>query len=211
MKAFYTLAALACAALWPLPASGQPAEPQGADAADQGAAADAAAHDELRELRAGLVDAIVKKDYERQLTYAHDDAVVTWQNGQVVKGREGLLKFLEEGESDVFKGYTQPPTPADLSILYGGDTAISYGTSIAHYAIAGQEFDLTNHWSATLVKEGDQWKLASYHVSANLLDNPLLNAATKALYWAGGIGLVVGIVLGMILMALIRRRGKQAA
>jgi ketosteroid isomerase-like protein len=203
--------ALTFAALLPLSANGQPAEPQGAVAVEQGAAADEAVHDELRALRADLVDAIVKKDYERQLTYAHEDVVVTWQNGQVVKGRDGLLKFLEEGESDVFKGYTQPPTPADLSILYGGDTAISYGTSVAHYAIAGQEFDLTNHWSATLVKEGDQWKLANYHVSANMLDNPLLNAATKALYWAGGIGLVVGLVLGMILLALLRRRGKQAA
>jgi ketosteroid isomerase-like protein len=203
--------ALNFAALLPLSVNGQPAEPQGADAAEQGAAADEAVHEELRALRADLVDAIVKKDYERQLTYAHEDVVVTWQNGQVVKGREGLLKFLEEGESDVFKGYTQPPTPADLSILYGGDTAISYGTSVAHYAIAGQEFDLTNHWSATLVKQGDQWKLANYHVSANMLDNPVLNAATKALYWAGGIGLVVGLVLGMILLALLRRRGKQAA
>jgi ketosteroid isomerase-like protein len=191
--------------LLPLLANGQPAEPPDAQAANE------AAHEALRTLRAGLVDAIVKRDYEQQLTYAQDDVVVTWQNGQVVRGRDGLLAFLKEGESDVFRGYTQPPTPTDLSILYGGDTAISYGTSVAHYAIAGQEFDLTNHWSATLVKEGDQWKLANYHVSANMLDNPLLNAATKALYWAGGIGAAVGVVLGMIVMALVRKRRKQAA
>jgi ketosteroid isomerase-like protein len=152
---------------------------------------------------------VIKRDYERQLTYAHDDLVVTWQHGQVVRGREGLLKFLKEGESDVFQGYKQPPTPTDLSILHGGDTAISYGTSIAQYKIASAEFELTNHWSATLVKDGEDWKLASYHVSANLLDNPLLNAAKKGLYWAGGLGLVAGLVVGMALMALLRKRRAQ--
>lgn len=206
MKVTRGLMLIALAALWPLPAHGQPEAAEGEPVADE-----QAVHEELRELRRGLVEAIEERDFERQLTYAHDDIIVTWQHGQVVKGREGLLEFLKQGDSDAFLGYTQPPTPTDLSILHGGDTAISYGTSVAHYRIVGREFDLTNHWSATLVKEGDQWKLANYHVSANLLDNPLLNAATGGLYWAGGLGLVVGLIIGVLATALTRRARKQPA
>ena len=175
---------------------------------------DGALHDELRALRQELVDAIVEGDVEKQLQYAHPDIVVTWQHGETVTGHDGLREFLADigaRQGDVFKGYTQPPTPADLTVLHGGDVGVSYGTSVAHYEFAGQEFDLTNHWTATLVREGDGWKLAAYHVSANVLDNPLLNAAKAALYWAGGLGALVGLVVGLLIGAVLFRRKRAAA
>jgi hypothetical protein len=33
----------------------------------------------------------------------------------------------------------------------------------------------------------------------NVLDNPLLNAAKRALYWAGGVALVIGLAFGLLL------------
>jgi ketosteroid isomerase-like protein len=168
-----------------------------------------ATHNELRALRDDLVDAVIKGDIDRQLKYADDDIVTTWQNGKVARGREGLLKFLKElqgSNGKVFQGYKQPPEPAELSILHGGDTAISYGTSVATFQVAGQTFDLTNHWTATLVKENGKWLMASYHVSGDLLDNPVLNAAKNCLYLAGGVGAVAGLVLGLILAKLFRRK-----
>ena len=41
------------------------------------------------------------------------------------------------------------------------------------------EFDLENRWTAALVKEEGEWKLAAYHVSANVLDNAVLDIAKR--------------------------------
>ena len=74
---------------------------------------------------------------------------------------------------------------------------ISYGTSVGKYHVLGKQFELKNHWSATLVKENGRWVIASYHVSGNILDNPLLDVAKGYLYWVGGIALVVGLGPGV--------------
>lgn len=168
------------------------------------------AHEELRALRKSLTEAIVKGDAEAQLKHAHKDIVVTWQNGEVVRGVEALREFYKKNVSQqkIFQGYKKEPEPQELTILHGGDSGISYGTSIAHYKILGMEFDLTNHWTVTVVKEGGEWKIASYHVSANILDNPVLNAAKNWLYWVGGIAVVVGLLVGFLIG---RRRARAAA
>ena len=57
------------------------------------------------------------------------------------------------------------------------------------------------------MKENGRWLLASYHVSNNTLDNPLLNVAKRAVYWAGVVGLVVGLAFGL----LVARRRKRLA
>ncbi len=53
--------------------------------------------------------------------------------------------------------------------------------------------------------------IASYHVSANILDNPVLSIAKKAVYWSGGIALLVGIFLGMVGNIVIRKLRKRTA
>jgi hypothetical protein len=160
---------------------------------------DEAIHNELRVLRDGLKDAVLKGDIEKQLTYVSKNVVVTWQNGEVARGHDGLKAFLAKGGGGkIFQGYKEAPTPTELTILYGDDTGISFGTSVAKYSIAGQDFELKNHWSATVVKEDGNWVIANYHVSGNILDNPLLNAAKTYLYAFGAVALIFGLALGWI-------------
>jgi hypothetical protein len=167
-----------------------------------------ALHDELRELRKGLTDAVLKQDVEAQLKYVGPDVIVTWQNGEVVRGPQGLKEFLAKNQgrtNRIFQGYKEPPTPAELTILYDDDTGISYGTSVASYNLLGRQFDLTNHWTATVVRQDGRWVIAAYHVSSNILDNPLINAAKNSLYWVGGIALLVGGLLGWAIRWLTAR------
>lgn len=166
-------------------------------------------HNELRALREALTAAVLEGDVDAQLGHVHENVVVTWQNNQVVRTAAGLKDFLAEmdaGEERVFQGYTVPPQADELTILHGGDAGIAFGTSTPHYKYLGMEFDLENRWTATLVKEGDQWKLAAYHVSANLVDNPVLSIAKRSVYWTGGICLIVGLGLGLLLGKRSRRR-----
>jgi len=166
------------------------------------------AHNELRTLRTQVLDAIKAGDVERTLTYVHPNVVVTWQNQEVCRGQQGLRDFYNRMGKDAFRGYKDEPTPDELTILYGGDTGISFGRSVASYRVLGKEYEFTNRWSATLVKENGRWLLASYHVSNDTLDNPLVNIAKQSLYWVGGIGFVVGLACGVLVMR--RRRGRAA-
>jgi ketosteroid isomerase-like protein len=161
-------------------------------------AAEDPAHNELRALRSEVIDAITKGDFDRVIRHVHTNVVVTWQNNDVCRGHQGLRDFFNRMGKDTFKGYTVPPTPDELTILYGGDTGVSFGRTVAQYTILGKSIEMTSRWTATLVKEDGHWLLASYHVSANLLDNPLLKAAKSGLYLAGGVALAVGLILGWL-------------
>jgi uncharacterized protein (TIGR02246 family) len=173
------------------------------------------AHDELRTLRDGLFDAYEKRDLKGVLSHVHRDVIVTWQNGEINHGREELRAFYERmmvGENRIVESVQSKLTVDDLSILYGDDTAIAFGSLEDDFKLTeGAEFNLRSRWTATMVKEGNQWLVAAFHVSANLFDNPLLTTAKNALYTIGGIALAVGIGLGAIVMLIIAKARRPTA
>ncbi len=161
-------------------------------------AAEDMAHAELRTLRTEIIDAIVKGDIDTVIQHVHPDVVVTWQNSEVCRGRQGLKDFFEKTGKESFKGYKVPPTPDELTILHEGNTGISFGETSAQYRLLGMEYEIKSRWTATLVKVDGKWLLAAYHISMNVLDNPLLNGAKNALYPAVGLALVIGLAIGLI-------------
>src|SRR6187431_621163 len=105
------------------------------------------AHNELRALRDGLLAGMNKGDIEAQLTYLHPNVVVTWHNAEVSRGREGVRKYLDrmlKGSSKIVEEFGADVKVDELSILYGGDTAIAFGSAQEHFKMAGgRHFDLT--------------------------------------------------------------------
>lgn len=173
-----------------------------------------ALHDELREMKKALVDAVLKQDFDAQLEYASPEIVVTWQNGEVVRGADALRAFLDKNQAQsqkIFQGYKEPPEPAELTILYGDDTGISYGKSVGRYHVLGQELELTNQWTATLVRRDGRWVVAAYHVSNDILNNPLIDAAKRSLYVVGGLALAVGAAAGWFGRGLAGRKPAPAS
>lgn len=170
-------------------------------------------HDELRALRDGLFEAYEKRDLERLLTLVHPNVVVTWQNAELSRGHEGLRNFYQRmmvGNQRVVESISSKLTIDELSILHGVDTAVAFGSLDDDFKLMnGTQFHLHSRWTATAVKEGDHWLIASFHASANLFDNPLLSAAQQALYLIGGaaftIGLTVAIVVAWVVGRLRRR------
>jgi ketosteroid isomerase-like protein len=170
---------------------------------------DEATHNELRALRDGFLDAMNKGDVERELTYLHPNVVVTWHNAEVSRGRDGVRAYLDrmlKGPDKVVESFSADLNVDELTILYG-NTGLSFGSAVEHFKMAkGGNLDLPARWSATLVKEGDKWLIASLHMSDNLFDNPLLAMARRTVYWAGGIALLMGLAAGFFL----GRRRKRA-
>jgi uncharacterized protein (TIGR02246 family) len=168
---------------------------------------DEAVHNELRALRDGLVDAMNKGDIERQLTYLHPNIVVTALNGEVSRGRDGVRAYflkMTTGPNRVVDTFHCEVAVDELTILYGPDTGIAFGSAVQSYKMAnGLKLDAKTRWTATLVREQGRWLVASLHASANLFDNPLLSMAKRTAYWAGGVSLVLGLIVGL---AIGRRR-----
>lgn len=170
------------------------------------------AHAELRALRDGLVDAVNKKDVEALLRHLHPDVVVTWQNAEVSRKPEGVRAYLVrmlQGTDRMVDDFSTNVAVDELTILHGGDTGISFGSSRDHFKLrSGQSFDLNSRWSATVVRHDGRWVVGAFHASVNLFDNPLL-VGSQRLALGGSIGaLIVGIVLGYLMG---RRRGRRAA
>lgn len=171
-------------------------------------------HDELREFRDDLVQAILEDDIATQIELSHPDVVTMWQDGRTAKGHDGLQAFLEElgkGSERGFLGYEQEPTAAELAAVYDGQFGFAHGTSVSQYELYGMRFDLLNHWTATLLKDNGQWQLVGYHVSGNIADNPFLDAARRSLYIAGGGAGVVGLLVGIWIGRRSARRPADAA
>jgi ketosteroid isomerase-like protein len=186
----------------------------------------AAVHEELRRVRDEMVSAWQRRDIEGVLAHVDPEVLVTWQNGEVSRGPDGIRRFYQEmfeGEGSILSNLVSTLKVDDLSILHGPDTAIAFGSIRDEFTFkrrlastaaigAGNTLALTSRWTATLVRKAGEWKLASYHVSANVFSNPVQDLAVKA---SGRLGAVVGFLVGVIIACLIawrlRRRAIPAA
>lgn len=83
------------------------------------------------------------------------------------------------------------------------NTGMCYGSSRdICFMRSGKEVEMDTRWSATLVKEDGNWKVAMLHVGTDFLDNPVLDGLEKyaSIFGIGaGIG---GLLLGFALGAL---------
>jgi uncharacterized protein (TIGR02246 family) len=156
-------------------------------------------HTELRALKADLLEAIKARDIEAMVKHTTPDVVVTWQNNEVCRGQDELREFYTKMGKDTFKSYKVDPTADHRTTMFENDAGVVAGHSVGSYALMGKEYDFENRWTATVVKVDGKWLVASYHVSLNALDNPIVNTATSGLYWALGGGLLLGLVVGFII------------
>jgi ketosteroid isomerase-like protein len=169
------------------------------------------AHAELRSLRDALVDAVNKKDVDALLRHLHPDVVVTWQNAEVSRKHAGVRAYLArmlDGPDRIVDEFTTNPSVDELTILHGGATGISFGSSRDHFNLrGGQSFDLNSRWSAAVVRQDGRWLIASFHASVNMFDNPLLAGAQRLALGGAAGALILGLVAGYI---VARRRARRA-
>lgn len=183
-----------------------PDAPSAATAAPAPAGAEAT-HEALRALKKCVVDAVAAGDVDKLSSLLAREVVVTWQNAEVCRGPAAVKAYYErmmKGPSKVVEQVSVAPEVDTLSILYGS-TAIAYGSSTDSFKLtSGLTFTMKSRWSSTLVLEDGAWKIASFHASTNLFDNPLLSAAKRSMWLAGGAGAVIGLLAGFL---LFRKKG----
>lgn len=161
-------------------------------------------HQELRAVRDHMQNALNERQLDALLEHVADNVVFTTMNGDRVIGKEGIRQYflhMMEGPDAVVKSVRTQFEVESLSHLYGGDTAVAFGHSTDHYELKdGSSWTVTPQWSATLVREDQHWKIANFHYSVDMFDNPIIRTQRKWLF-GGGIAVTlmalgIGFVLG---------------
>lgn len=167
-------------------------------------------HDQLRELMRRGAEALNTRKLDAMAPYLHPDFIVVTVDNRKLRGLPEFKQYwnsLFEGKDALLKSIETKPEADELSRFLDDNTGMSFGTSDDRYTFNdGDVRQMKSRWSAVVQKDGDAWKIVSVHFSANLLDNPVLDAAKQAVQkWAliaGGIGIAVGLAFGF----LMRRR-----
>ncbi len=173
-------------------------------------------YQELQALREGLTEAVNKNDLEKLLSFVHEDVIVTWLDGEQSRGHDEVRAYYRSkmgGDNAVVERFVVEPVVTNRA-FHGDDMEVVYGTAVSRFTMTtGQELTVDGPWSATIVKDqdGDRWRLAAFHASAGMFDNPLLNAVKT--FAIGGIVIagLLGLLLGMVILWLVRKLRRPRA
>ena len=162
-----------------------------------------AAPTEIHALRDRLLDALNKSDFDKMAACLAPDVVITYQNAEVARGRDGVKTFhlkMTGGPEKIVESFHADVKTDDITILPGGTTAIATGSSAETYKMThGPDLTLDARWTATLVQDNGQWLVAALHCSTNLFKSPLVAATKKAGVTASIGSIIIGLIVGWLL------------
>lgn len=172
-------------------------------------------HDALRKLKTDAVEAVNKRDYSEMQKFLHQPfmtTLVTQDNFSDVGKLKDYYESLFTRDTLKMKTVSIAAEADDLSQIYEGTFAVNKGSTKEHYELAdGRKFDLDGRWTAVSVKDNGEWKLLAVHLGTNFLDNPVLNAIEKSVFWFGAGGAAGGLLIGFAAGWFFRRRAGKAA
>jgi ketosteroid isomerase-like protein len=171
-------------------------------------------HAALRALRDKAAAAIDKQDMKALASCFAKESAFIAVNQTVVTNETQMQEFFDRmfksSEALVTSLKTEPKADI-LTRFLDANTGYCYGTSTDTYTLkSGKVVQMNVRWSATVVKENGEWKVAIAHVGTDFLDNPVLDAA-KAFAKNVGLGAGLGGLLFGVVAGVLLGRAKRAS
>jgi hypothetical protein len=172
---------------------------------------DHAIHEELRSLLRGIEQAVNSEKYGDLAQYFHERLRITTINQEIISSRPEISAYFNKwfGPGGYLKKLKMTLTADAPTELYGNKTfGIVRGSGNEDYVLSDTRFfPMKTRWTATVIKDTDgKWRILALHIGTNFLDNPILAVAeNSAKYFAAG-GAVVGLLLGVLIGFIWRRR-----
>lgn len=166
---------------------------------------------ELDKFRDDLFHAFNTGDYPAMLEkYCHKDIIATWQDGTTSEGHAGVIAEFDKLKQFIDKMTVDATTDKRL-ILNDGNLVISSGEMKDNYVLGrGPSVNLNSRWSATVVKDNDQWLLVSFSASTNAFENEVISLyLTSQKYVTSLIAGAIGLATGMFLTRMLTGRKKK--
>jgi uncharacterized protein (TIGR02246 family) len=159
-------------------------------------------HNALRRLKVTMEKALNERDMNTILANVAPSVVFTTMNGDVCFGRDAVKAYFNKmmnAPGHIVQSINTHFEADALTLLYGDDTGIAFGSSNDHYVLTnGQKFDIRGRWTCTLVKMDGRWLIGSFHYSASIFDNPILTKMRAILLSGGAIAVVIALIIGII-------------
>jgi ketosteroid isomerase-like protein len=160
---------------------------------------------DLLKILSKVESAINAQDIEGIIAQMSPDCTVTWWNAEISRGHDDIRAYYRRMVKDEGRIISKYTTRAKLVaharfVGSGGDVALADGSmEDEFFPIIRGPFTLNSRWSATAAKSGSEWKIVNLHLSSNVFTNPLIAELTRALWLAGGAGVVIGGLAGWFL------------
>ncbi len=165
-------------------------------------------HEALRALLKTAKEAVNAKNFDALKPLFHEKFSITTVDQKVFTNFDDFKAHfagLFTGANAPLKSVTFNPEADALTEFAGDNLGLSHGSSTDTYVFSdGDTRVMNSRWTATLIKDNGKWKILNLHIGANILDNPVTEAAKSYVYKVGvgaGIG---GLLLGFILAWIIR-------
>jgi len=160
-------------------------------------------HQQLRGLLQEAKRAVNEYDLDALGPLLAPGFVLVMADQTVITDLDGLKAYFHamfRADEAPLRGVTIEPQALALSQFIDERVAVSYGMSTDTYLLpGGQPVTMESRWTATLVQNQGRWQIQSLHAGVNILDNPILTAASQVPHlWALG-GLVLGLLSGWML------------
>ena len=159
------------------------------------------------EMEAGINE----QNIERMLAQMTDDAVVTWLNAEVSRGKNEIRAYYKRmvGHKDAILDKYLTRAAVSAPARFFSDVAVANGTMADEFfPIKRDVFRLDSRWSSSSAKINGEWKVVSLHFSSNVFTNTLTAELERAIWYAGGGGLLAGLLLMFVIMKLAGRLRK---
>lgn len=142
-------------------------------------------HDELRALKAKVIKAINSRDIDTLRSCFAKEFSFTTIDQTVITNEKELQSYYDKmfvGEDAIVESLTIE-AEADIETRFTSEnTGYNYGSTVETYKLkSGKSTVFNSRWSAFIVKEDGQWKIASAHTGVNFMDNPYLHY--KSMSW----------------------------
>lgn len=167
-------------------------------------------HEALRTLRTQATAALNANNFDQLAPLLDKNFTLTTVDNHKFTNLQDFKSYwsgLFSGEKAILKSITVDPEADALTEFLAPTVGLVHGTSTDTYLFTdGDVRKMHTRWTAVVKQEADGWKIVALHFSANLLDNPVLDAVkAKACWYAMG-GVIAGFILGILVMLIFKSR-----
>lgn len=170
-------------------------------------------HEALRALRDKVVTALDNQDVSALTSCFTKDFAFTAVTQDTLTNQAQVTDFMDRmfhSEGALVTSLKTEPK-ADIPTRFLSDNVgICYGSSVDTYTMkTGGVVKMNIRWSAAVVKQDGQWKVAMAHVGTDFLNNPALNRLTSFWKTVAMIAALAGIFVGWIIGWIVGRRRER--
>jgi len=163
-----------------------------------------AEHEALRRLKSGYEEAVRNNRIDGLAPYFHSDFHGVMATGRAVNSFADVQQYWRDMRGLIGEGGTYTTTVNPERSLILGDIALARGTTDDLIKTGnGQEYRFAVHWTATLQKDGGNWKIRTIQGTMDPVGNPFVREFGKRLVVrvssaVGAASLVLGALLGAV-------------